>query len=64
MPIFFGEDKKRIVVTPTDSQLANMIEAGIEDYLIENIGNTTRLQIADTFWNRRKLKKLKIKFRK
>lgn len=57
-------DKKRITVMPTDEQLADMISEGIEDYLIEQVGNRTRLQIADTFWNRRKLKKLKIKFRK
>lgn len=66
MPIFFGDPfgKKRIIVKPTDDQLADMISSGIEDYQIDSVGNTTTLRIADTFWNRRKLKKLKIKFTK
>jgi len=65
MPIFFDDPfKKRLIVRPSDSQLADMISAGIEDYTIDQVNNTTTLRIADSFWNRRKLKKLKIKFTK
>jgi len=65
MPIFFDDPfKKRLIVRPSDSQLEDMISAGIEDYTIDQVNNTTTLRIADSFWNRRKLKKLKIKFTK
>ncbi|NIS95662.1 MAG: hypothetical protein GTN97_07110 [Nitrosopumilaceae archaeon] len=66
MPIFFGDpfNQKKIVVRPTDSQLAKMIESGIEDYTIDTVGERVTLRIADTWWNRRKLKKLKINFKR
>ncbi len=64
MPIFFGDPFDKLIVKPTDKQLADMIENGIEDYSIFTESGKTTLQIANTFWNRRKLKKLKINFKK
>lgn len=65
MPFFIGDPfPKKLIVKPTDEQLADMIEKGIEDYTIYKENEKTTLQIADTFWNRRKLKKLKISFKR
>lgn len=71
MPIFFGDPfKKRLIVKPTDKQLADMIEANIEDYSIYSESDMysdnkkTTISINDSWWNRRKLKKLKISFKK
>ncbi len=65
MPVFFSDPfPKKLIVKPTDKQLADMIEKGIEDYTIYTENEKTTLQIADTFWNRRKLKKLKISFKR
>lgn len=65
MPFIFGDPfEKKLIVKPTDKQLADMIEKGIEDYSIYTVDDVTTLKIADTFWNRRKLKKLKISFKK
>ena len=65
MPFIFGDPfPKRLIVKPTDKQLADMIEHGIEDYNIYTENEKTTLQIADNFWNRRKLKKLKINFKR
>ena len=65
MPVFFDDPfEKKLIVKPTDKQLADMIEKGIEDYSIYTENGKTTLQIADTFWNRRKLKKLKISFKR
>lgn len=65
MPFFIADPfPKKLIVKPTDKQLADMIEKGIEDYTIYTENEKTTLQIADTFWNRRKLKKLKIQFKR
>lgn len=65
MPFIFGDPfPKKLIVKPTDKQLADMIEKGIEDYTIYTENEKTTLQIADTWWNRRKLKKLKIQFKR
>jgi len=66
MPMFFGDDPfpKKLIVKPSDKQLADMIEHGIESYDIFTENSKTTLQIADTWWNRRKLKKLKISFKR
>ena len=65
MPFIFGDPfPKKLIVKPTDKQLADMIEKGIEDYSIYTVDQKTTLQIANTFWNRRKLKKLKINFKR
>ena len=66
MPIFFGDpfDKKRLVIKPTDDQLMKMISAGVEDYRMNTFGDNRSLSIPDTFWNRRKLNKLKISFKR
>lgn len=71
MPFIFGDPfEKKLIIKPTDKQLADMIEKGIEDYTIFSESDIytesrrTTIKIADTFWNRRKLKKLKIPFKK
>lgn len=66
MPIIFGGDidKKRLIVKPTDNQLMKMIESGIEHYTIDTFGENRSISIPDSFWNRRKLKKLKIAFKR
>lgn len=71
MPIFFDDPfKKKLIVKPTDKQLADMIENGMSTYdiytesdLFTNTNKTT-IAIPDSWWNRRKLKKLKIPFKK
>lgn len=67
MPIFFGDpfDKpNRLRIKPNDNQLMKMIESGIENYKIETFGENRSISIPNTFWNRRKLKKLKIQFKR
>lgn len=65
MPIFFGDPiEKRLRIKPTDTQLMKMIEAGIENYKIETFGENRSISVPDGFFNRRKLKKLKIEFKR
>ena len=72
MPFIFGDPfgTKKLIVKPTDKQLADMIEKGIEDYTIFSESDMysekkkTVISINDSWWNRRKLKKLKIQFKK
>lgn len=65
MPFTFGDPfPNKLTIKPTDKQLADMIEKGMESYDIFTQDSKTTLQIADTFWNRRKLKKLKIDFKR
>lgn len=66
MPIFFGDpfDKKRLKIKPTDKQLMDLISAGIEDYSIDSFGDNRSISVPDSFWNRRKLNKLKISFKR
>lgn len=67
MPIFFSDpfdSKKRLRIKPNDNQLMKMIEAGIENYKIESFGENRSISVPDSFWTRRKLKKLKIQFKR
>ncbi len=57
----FGEKKLKIFVED-DSEILKIIENGIEDFQVDRICNNTTVRVPNTFWNRRKLKKLKIKF--
>lgn len=61
VPDPFGDGKK-LKVFADQKEICKMIEKGMEDFQIEHIGNDTMLRIPNTFWNRRKLKKLKIRF--
>ena len=56
----FGGKKLKIFVD--EDQISKMIDKGIEDFQIDRIGNEITVRIPNTFWNRRKLKKLKITF--
>lgn len=40
-----------------------MIEKGFESFQIDVVNEVRTVKIANTFWNRRKLKKLKIDFK-
>jgi len=54
---------KRLEVFANDNQICRMIENGLEDFRVDRIGNQTIVLVPDSFWNRRKLKKLKIRFK-
>ena len=54
---------KKLKVFASDDQICKMIEKGIEDFQVDRIGSNIIVRVPDTFWNRRKLKKLRIKFR-
>ncbi len=56
------DDGKKLKVFAGVSDLSKMIDKGMEDYQIDHVGNEMTVRIPNTFWNRRKLKKLKIKF--
>jgi len=56
------DDNKKLKVFADVTDLSKMIERGMEDYQIDRVGNEMTVRIPNTFWNRRKLKKLKIKF--
>ncbi len=62
VPDPFGDEKK-LKVFADDEQICRMVEQGIEDFQVDRIGNDTIIRVPNTFWNRRKLKKLKIKFK-
>ncbi len=53
---------KKLKVFADEDQICKMIEKGIEDFQIDRIGNEITVRVPNTFWNRRKLKKLKITF--
>ncbi len=55
-------DKKLKIFVEDDSEILKMVENGMEDFQVDRIGNNTTVRVPNTFWNRRKLKKLKIKF--
>jgi len=57
----FGE--KKLEIKATDDQIRKMIEKGMETFQIDIINEVTTVKIKNTFWNRRKLKKLKIDFK-
>jgi len=56
------DDRKKLKVFADEDQLSKMIQNGMEDFQIDHVGSDTMFRIPNTFWNRRKLKKLKIKF--
>lgn len=62
----YGADltKKKLTLLPTEGEIRKMVEKGFEDFQIDVINEKRTVRIADTFWNRRKLKKLKIDFKK
>ena len=57
----FGE--KKIEIKATEEQIKQMIEKGFESFQIDVVNEIRTVKIANTFWNRRKLKKLKIDFK-
>ena len=57
----FGE--KKLEIKANDDQIRKMIEKGMETFQIDKIDEVTTVKIKNTFWNRRKLKKLKIDFK-
>lgn len=61
VPDPFGE--KKLEVKANDEQISKMIEKGMEAFQIDVINEVRTIKIKNTFWNRRKLKKLKIDFK-
>lgn len=57
----FGE--KKIEIKATEKQIRQMIDRGFESFQIDVVNEVRTVKIANTFWNRRKLKKLKIDFK-
>jgi len=61
IPDPFGD--KKIEIKPTEEQIRKMIDKGFESFQIDVVNEVRTVKIANTFWNRRKLKKLKIDFK-
>jgi len=62
---FVGDDfrENKLTIFPTEDQIKKMIEKGFESFQIDVINEKRTVKIKNTFWNRRKLKKLKIDFK-